>query len=305
MQPQINRRPQWHGRKKALGRMFLAALVVLGGLAASYSALPKAGFYSVFREVNKHSIALQTKNWNSLRGSNFEIRYKPQDAAIAGLVLETAEQSVVPVNEMLGYTPQGSQGRMLVLVYPTREEMGKSFGWTGDQSAMGVYWAGIIRVLSPAAWIEGASYGEMENEFRSSGPMAHEYTHLVVDYITRGNYPRWLTEGIAQYVEREVTGFSFSDSLTSPEDGWFSLRELEQNFDTTEGQAKAYRQSLAMMDYLEEEYGQGTFAGILKGLGKGQSLNKAWKEQTGISLEEFEEDFQDWSRNHPSYSQVL
>ena len=128
--------------------------------------------------------------------------------------------AVEPVNKRLGFNPQG---KSLVLIYPTREALGKSFGWAADQSAMGVYWAGVIRVLSPMAWVESAVTSEVEKEFRSSGPMVHEYTHLVVDYITRGNYTRWLTEGVAQYVERDITGFVLSEPLIRFEEEWFPL----------------------------------------------------------------------------------
>lgn len=292
MQSQINQCPV-NQRRKTFSGTVLTALLILGGMAVNYSEVPKAALYSVFREVNKYSIALQTRNWSSLRGSHFEIRFKPEDAGIAQMVLDTAEAAVVPVNEMLGYSPKDPA---LVLVYPTRGELGKSFGWTGDQSAMGVYWAGIIRVLSPTAWIEGVGRGEVEKAFRSSGPMVHEYAHLVVDYITRGNYPRWLTEGIAQYIEREITGFSFAEDPGFIRDKWFSLSELEKSFDTPEGQAPAYSQSLAMMDYLTQEYGEDAFLGILERLGKGQSLNKAWREETGVSLQDFEGSFVLWSQ---------
>jgi len=291
MQPQINGHPRVPGIGKKVRGVFFAALIIVVGLIVNFTQIPRAAFYSVFREVNRFSINLQTRDWLSLAGDHFEVRYHPQDQAVAALVLNTAEQSFEPVNNMLGYVPKD---RTLVLVYPTRRDLGKSFGWTADQSAMGVYWAGIIRVLSPAAWIDCSAEGEMAERFRSSGPMVHEYSHLTVDYITRGNYPRWLTEGIAQYVEREITGFSFSDGLSSPEEEWFSLKDLENNFDNPQGQAKAYRQALAMMDYLVIEYGEDAYIGILQRLGRGAGLDKAWREETGTTPEEFFEDFCRW-----------
>ncbi|MGI6555173.1 MAG: peptidase MA family metallohydrolase [Bacillota bacterium] len=290
LQGHLNHEPGW--RVKTIKGTIIAALVVMGSLVVSFVEAPRSALYTAFREINKHTVSFQTRGWESIEGTNFEIRYQPQDAEIAELVLKTAEMSVEPVNTKLGFTPQG---KTLVLVYPTRAALGKSFGWAADQSAMGVYWAGVIRVLSPMAWVESAAAGEVEKEFRSSGPMVHEYTHLVVDYITRGNYTRWLTEGIAQYVEREITGFMLSELLYRPGEEWFPLCELDEEFDTAFGQSKAYRQSLAMMDYLVEEYGEDTIVGILNRLGEGTSIKKAWKEELGVSLEEFEQHFNYWT----------
>ena len=76
---------------------------------------------------------------------------------------------------------------------------------------------------------------------------------------------------------------------------WFPLCELDEEFDTAFGQSKAYRQSLAMMDYLVEEYGEDSIVGILNRLGEGTSIKKAWKEELGVSLEEFEQHFNYWT----------
>lgn len=299
LQSQIYRNPGW--RRKTLKGTLIAALVIMGGFLCNHVELPKSLAYTVFRGVNKYGIGLQTKGWKTLKGNHFEVRYQPDDKEVADIVLETAEMAVEPVNSRLGYAPRG---KMLVLVYPTREALGKSFGWAADQSAMGVYWAGIIRVLSPRAWIESESPGIVAEEFQTSGPMVHEYTHLVVDYMAKGNYPRWFTEGIAQYIERDVTGFMLSDQTIVSGDTWYSLEDLDRSFDTPSGQGKAYRQSLAMMDYLSQAYGEKAFVGILRRLGQGASFNWAWKEETGVSLGQFEENFNYWT-NTPAATERL
>lgn len=297
LQTNVHSNRGW-GRKTLRGTL-VTVLVFMAGIAWNHIEAPRSLAYSAFRELSRFGIGLQTRGWESMKGSHFEIRYQPEDVDMASIVLNTAEEAVEPVNARLGYAPQG---RMLVLVYPTREALGKSFGWAADQSAMGVYWAGTIRVLSPAAWIESGPQYQVAQEFRTTGPMVHEYTHLVVDYISRGNYPRWFTEGVAQYIERDFTGFMLSDQVIGSEEEWFSLNELDRNFDTPLGQPKAYRQSLAMIDYLGQEYGEDAFVRILHRLGQGVSFETAWKDETGVSLEQFEDSFGVWTQSQVACS---
>ena len=292
MQLQRNEYPQGSWGRKTIKGTLIAALVLLGGIIWNYSEVPKSIAYTAFRSLYKYGIGFQTRDWERLTGEHFEVRYLPGDAGIAKMVLETAERFVEPVNSRLDYVPKG---RMLVLLYPDRESLGESFGWSANQSAMGVYWAGVIRVLSPSAWIENAAAVELAEEFRSTGPMVHEYTHLAVDYIARGNYPRWLTEGVAQYVERDVTGFILWEPLVHHNEEWIPLEKLDSCFDNALSQSKAYRQSLAMLDCLVEKHGPDSFLRILRRLGQGANLNVAWKAETGKSLEEFQRDFLHWS----------
>ncbi len=67
----------------------------------------------------------------------------------------------------------------------------------------GSIWAGLIRVLSPRAWMGDTPVSQQQQVFQSQGPVADEYTHLLVDYKTGGNYTLWLTEGLAQYAEAD------------------------------------------------------------------------------------------------------
>lgn len=289
----ISRRGQ---RRRPLKGAVIAALLMVSGLTWHCSEIPRSLAYSAFRGINKMGINLQTRGWDSIVGQQFQIRYRPEDADVAKVVLEAAEEAVAPVNSKLDYYPHS---RMLVLVYPDRISLGRSFGWTADQSAMGVYWAGIIRVLSPSAWIEEASASEMAEEFRTTGPMVHEYVHLVVDYITRGNHPRWLTEGVAQHVERDITGYTLSEPFPGFDQVWLPVEELEISFDSPVTQTQAYCQSLAMVDFLTQEYGFESLIGILNRLGKGVPLDLAWQAETDLTVKEFGEAFADRTKFCP------
>lgn len=274
-------------RRLLAGALLVAAIFLLFfGLKSPITT--KHHLYGLARDVMKKSLELKTYNWYAIDGSGFRVKYQPVDAQVARLVLETAEEAYEDVNQMLDYTPADP---VPIFIYPTKETLNNSFGWDASVNAMGVYWAGTIRILSPLEWVEDEE--EMTEVFREKGPIVHEYAHLVVDYKTHGNYTRWLTEGIAQYVERELTGFVLP---YEEQDGevWYSFEKMDADFDLLADQNLAYKQSLLAVDYLVELKG---FDGVLKlmdELAQGKDISDALKVVTGQELADFETSFRKW-----------
>ncbi|CEP68003.1 Uncharacterized [Moorella glycerini] len=268
---------------QAIIAICLAMLVVTGVILARTTALPRTLSYNLVRQVVTGHTAWQTRNWLEIDSTHFRLRYRPEDAAIAPLVLATAEEAYGPAGAMLQYEPQG---KTLIILYPDRESLARQFGWAASESAMGVYWGGVIRILSPYDWVASQDQEEIAGIFAASGPMAHELTHLLVDEKARGNYPRWLTEGIAQYVEKELTGFTMPGSPGAT--GWYPLKAMDYGFDSLPDQALTYRQSFLMVEYLVERWGLPALHQVLERLGQGATLDRAFQEVLGTSSAGFE-----------------
>lgn len=260
----------------------IVCLLLILAFSVKYPNLPKVIVYKVFREYTRFSMTWRTRHWEELAGEKFVLRYQPEDKNIAQMVLQTAEDAYTPVNEILNFNPKE---KIPIVLYPDTITLNKSFGWAANERAMGVYWAGVIRILSPNYWIDDI---DKEERFRSEGPMSHEYTHFIVDYIAEGNYPRWLTEGIAQRIEREITGYEIA---LNGEEEYYQLDQMDGNFDLLPNQSAAYRQSLAMVDFLVNEYGDDALNKILQSLGKGKTINKAFEESISLNVKDFETRF--------------
>lgn len=248
--------------------------------------------YGTVRELVKVHTVIGTWNLEKMTSEHFYIKFKPEDRAQAGLVLETAERFYRPVTEDFGFIPRS---RIPIILYSSREELNKSFGWEAKESAMGVYWAGAIRVLSPAAWVEETEPEMVKEVFVSSGPMAHELTHLMVDYLTGGNYPRWFTEGVAQYEEYKLTGFEFTDAAGSLRGPLYSMKELTEGFDDLPNQSLAYRESLAAVRYIAHQYGENALYRLIKELGRGLDFSRALKNVAGLDEKQFEAQWKEWA----------
>lgn len=242
--------------------------------------------YVLFREIVRGQVILSTRNMDTISDQHFLIRYDPSDAVDARMILQTADKFYTPVTRDFGLQPGQ---RIPIIVYPTRASLNASFGWPASESAMGVYWAGVIRVLSPRAWVASEDPREIKETFESSGPVAHEMTHLVVDYITRGNVPRWLTEGLAQDEEHKLTGFSFDSPQGSLKQVLYPLADMDRDFDQLPNQALAYRESLSAVEYMKKVYGDQAVHNILRALGEGRDINQAMQSALGVNLKQFEQ----------------
>lgn len=254
--------------------------------------ITKSYIYRVFREGSKVQMLWETRGWGEIQSSHFIVRYHPQDEKNAELVLSTAEKSYQPVISRFGFNPKE---KTLIVVYPTKESLGRSFGWAADESAMGVYWAGVIRVLSPTLWIDETEPEKVQEIFETEGPVAHEFTHLMVDYLTGGNYTRWFTEGIAQYEEKRITGYQLEQRDVKHPGELYPLSRMDADFDRLTDQGLAYYQSLQAVNYIVDRYGEESLRNVLGDLGKGNSMEKSFMKNLGLSMDQFETNFKKWA----------
>jgi hypothetical protein len=294
-QDTLSCKPNPAGRGGALIRtvkILAAAFVLTSALLWKIPAAAKSYSYWTVREIFKAYSIAGAWNMEKLTSEHFYVKFRPEDREGAALVLETAEYFYRPVTEDFGYNPRA---RIPIILYSSKAEMNRSFGWEAKESAIGVYYAGTIRVLAPHSWIYEESPDGVKETFVSSGPMAHEFTHLMVDYLTGGNYPRWFTEGLAQYEEYKLTGFEFSEPAGAAGNNFYSMEDIAENFDDLPNQSLAYREAFAAIRYIAGVYGENTLYDMIKSLGDGMKFEDAMQEHLRLDCDGLEECRREWA----------
>jgi len=271
------------------GRIVLICLLVSLLIFIQFPGGVRQYIHALAREVNRWGLLAGTRHLASAEGKHFIVRYTPGYAQAAAVVLDAAELFYPRIAADFGVT---LPAKVPVLIYQNMADLNRSFGWPADESTMGVYWAGTIRVVAPAVWIGDAEPSRQAEVFQEVGPMAHEITHLFVDYVTRGNCPRWFNEGIAQYEEYRLTGFSFAPPEAVPP-VIYTLDELH-NFDYLPDQNLAYRQTFSMVAFLAGETGWSGLKAVMQRLGRGETLDEALRAVVGWDTATWVRKWQDW-----------
>lgn len=261
-------------------------LAVLGLYLDKYSMLPGRVKQSVFRFMVGQETRLQTGQWDEMQTEHYVIKYLPVDQAYVAMVAETAEEAYSSVTDRMGEVPGGQQ--TTIVIYPDNTSLAASFGWDKNEKALGVYWGGTIRILSPGAWMSNPLQQDL---FNKEGPMVHEFTHLMVDDMTKGNYNRWWTEGVAQYTEKNITGFEFAVPFNGKQQfQYYTLDNLDKNFDKLD-QSIAYWEALQAVDFIAGNYGEDKIFTIMQCLSKGDNMTRAIENALGIDYDTFSQDF--------------
>ncbi len=232
--------------------------------------------------------------YRTIESEHFVVRMDPQEAEIYGdrvmRLLARARSCLAAKYEIEISEP------VLVEIFPQQGDFAiRTFGLPGGAGFLGVCFGGVITANSPASQTSHPSNWE--------SVLWHEYCHVVTLKKTRNKMPRWLSEGISVYEEREANA-SWGQSLTP------QYREMILGSDLTPVsqlsaaflQPKsplhlqfAYFESSLVVRYLVEKYGLATLKRILVDLGVGMPINESLRRYTG-SLEALDEEFADYAR---------
>jgi tetratricopeptide (TPR) repeat protein len=199
------------------------------------------------------------KGYSSMFDLSFDAELPP---GLAAEVLDALESAYNSVGADLGLFPTT---RIPVLLYTKSDYSSVTAGpdWSG-----GLY-DGKIRL--PVGGVT-----KLSQQMR--GVIFHEFTHVLIAELTRGNIPTWLNEGLAEIEGQKQYSRPGSDLSKAAKGGsLLSLAALSGSFAKMGGAEAglAYQQSHSLAAFMVSRYGWYAVQGILRSLGERAGIEAA------------------------------
>lgn len=199
------------------------------------------------------------KGYSSMFDLSYDAELPP---GLAAGVLDALESAYNSVGDDLGLFPTT---RIPVLLYTKSDYSSVTAGpdWSG-----GLY-DGKIRL--PVGGVT-----KVTPQMR--GILFHEFTHVLIAELTRGNIPTWLNEGLAEIEGRKEDGSPATVPARGTKGGrLLPLSTLSGSFTSMARPeaALAYQQSYSIASFMVNRYGWYAVRGTLKSLGERSSLETA------------------------------
>jgi len=162
---------------------------------------------------------------------------------------------------------------------------------------LGVCFGTVVTMNSPGSLANG------RNNWEST--LWHEFCHVITLSVTKNRMPRWLSEGISVYEEKQR-----DPAWGMPMDATFREMVLDEETLTPVSQLSgafmgaktqdhlmfAYYESSQVVEYLLEKYGKEKFQGILRDVAAGKRINDAIAANAG-DLDAIEKGFTKFIKN--------
>jgi tetratricopeptide (TPR) repeat protein len=233
--------------------------------------------------------------FRTLTNANFVVRMSPSESKLYGdrvlALLERALATLAAKYEAEPWKP------IVVEIFPEQKDFGvRTFGMPDNPGFLGVCFGPVITANSPAS-----SAGETHSW---EAVLWHELCHVITLHLTKNRMPRWLSEGISVYEERQASpawGQAMNPTYRRMILGGdlTPISQLSGAFLTPDSSIDlqfAYYQSYLAVEFIVGRYGHDRLRQILAALGEGVNINEAL-EAHADPIEELDRAFAEFARN--------
>ena len=241
---------------------------------------------TAFNLVTLHD---QMKKFQTLSNANFIVHMSPLEAALYGdLVLDLLSRERELMTKKYGVKLTKPT---VVDIFPEQKDFGvRTFGMPDNPGYLGVCFGSVITANSPAS--------QAPNPSNWQDVLWHEFLHVITLTETKNRMPRWLSEGISVYEERngnpawgERMNLAYREMILKGE--LTPIGKLSSAFlapKDSEHLLFAYFESSLVIDFIVQKFGLDAVKKILADLGDGKEINAAIAART-LPLPELEKQF--------------
>ncbi len=248
----------------------------------------KSKRYEDVRRDNWLTVLDHLDTFKTLETDNFVVRVHPAELEVMRHYLpDLLEESWDVLTTKYGFTPDG-----VVRVDSFNEANDFSVRSVGVAGlpALGVCFGNVITLLGPLSRPLGS--------FSWSRTAWHEFAHTITLGQSRGQVPRWLTEGLSVYEEkmrRPHWGREMHKELYDRyrNDRLLRMSKINRAFRGPDIMF-AYYQGGLIAEHLTETRGFEVIPQMLKAFGEDRSTEQVFKEVLGIELADYDRQFRDY-----------
>lgn len=234
------------------------------------------------------------KEFSTLEADGIQLRMDAHEAQVYGQdAMRLLGEAKRVLCEKYNVQPNAP---IVVEIFPEQKDFAiRTFGLPGGAGFLGVCFGRVITANSPA------SQGERPSNWKSV--LWHEFCHVVTLEKTKNRMPRWLSEGISVYEERQRDA-SWGESMTAQyremllADDLTPVSELSAAFLSPPSPLHlqfAYYHSSLVVQHLIETHGIEALKTILEDLGNGLTINAALERNVG-SLQKLDVQFVEYAQ---------
>ena len=241
---------------------------------------------------NLRQLKTELEKFATLEAPGFVIRMDAREARIYGQdvvqLLSEARNVLTKKYEVQLEEP------IFVEIFPKQKEFAiRTFGLPGGEGFLGVCFGRLITANSPAA---------LQVDSNWKAVLWHEYCHVVTLQKTKNKMPRWLSEGISVYEERQrnaTWGQSMDPAYREMilGTGLVPVSQLSSAFlqpKTPMHLQFAYYESSLVVEYWVKQYGVESLLRLLDDLAIGMPAAEALKRAPG-TLELLDKEFREYA----------
>jgi len=247
-----------------------------------------------FWTMNMLEVLDTLTGFETRRTDHFIIRMHPSEAAVIGPYLESLlEESWRTLTAKYGFEPQAP---ILIEVFPNHEDFSvRTAGLPDIGPLVGVCFGAVITLDSPRALKPPRSMNWQEIVW-------HEFAHVITLQMANNRIPRWLSEGISVWEEkngRPEWGRRQNLALVKAvqQGRILPVSKLNEGFSKAEAPTDlsfAYYQSYLVVEYIVERYGFQSLKQLVYQYRKPKRPEDMFRSAFQVSLATFEDGFEAW-----------
>ena len=228
--------------------------------------------------------------YSTLESEHFKVHMSEFDADILWPYLEPLlEEGWDTLTAKYGFEPEGP---ILIEVFENSEDFAvRSVGLPDIGPLVGICFGKVITLISPDTL--SANWQEI---------VWHEFVHVITLQMTNNRMPRWLSEGISVWEEKEGRPYwGRSQGLdlirAAQQDKLLPIAELNSGFSGARNNTDlgfAYFQSYLVVDYINREYGFDKLVELIRQYGLIKDDSARFTEVFEMTLAQFDTGFRRW-----------